>query len=138
MPPYHKCAKLYSMLERALLANLENQYKLQDRFFPSSSSEPIYVRVKFTLNNRSYSTCWTSSVLLKSVDPSMLSYLQLVLLDTLLATEDISSGPTFFDNAELLFNLTVNSTVSDYHHHIIIAILQELTSWVSIFECWIT
>ena len=134
-PPYLKCAKLYSMLETALLANSENQYKLQDRFFPSSSSEPIYVQVTFAVNKRFYHTCWTSSVLLKSLDPTVLSFLQLELLNVLLTTEDISSGPTFFDNAELFFNLMVNSTMSDYHHYIVIPILQELTSWVSIFEC---
>ena len=133
--PFRKCAKLYIMLEKALLANPENLYQLQTCFFPSYGSEPTYVQVTFALNKRFYYTCWTSSVLLKSVDPSVLSVLQLELLNLLLATEDISSGPPFFSDAGLFFNLTVNSTVHDNPHYQIIPILQELTSWVSIFEC---
>ena len=131
---FRKCAELYNMIETALLANPENLYQLQSCFFPSSSSEPIYVQVTFVLNKRFYYTCWTSSVLLKSVDPSVLSFLQLQLLNGLLATEDFSSGPTFFGDAKLFFNLTVtvNSTV---HDNPIKPVLQELTSWVSIFEC---
>ena len=135
--PFRKCAKLYIMLETALLANPENLYQLQTCFFPSSGSEPTYVPVIFKLNKHFYYTCWTSSVLLKSVDPSVLSVLQLQLLNALLATEDFSSGPGFFDDAGLFFNLTVNSTVHDNPYYQIISLLQELTSWVSIFECWI-
>ena len=133
--PFRKCAELYNMIETALLVNPENLYQLQSCFFPSSSSEPIYVQVTFVLNKRFYYTCWTSSVLLKSVDPTVLSYLQLVLLNVLLATVDLSSGPTFFYDAKLFFNLTVNSTVHDNPHYKITSILQELTSWVSIFVC---
>ena len=125
---YHECAKLYIMLETALLANPENLYQLQDSFFPSSSSEPIYALVTFALNEHDHQTCWTSSLLLKSLDPSVLSYLQIQFLHIL---EDPS---TEFDNAKLFFNLTVNSTVSDYSHYIN-STLQELTSWVSISEC---
>ena len=130
---YHECAKLYIMLETALRANPENLYLLQDFFFPSSSSEPIYVLVTFTLNEHHHSTCWTSSVLLKSLDPSVLTFLQIQLLHLLFQLEDPSTG---FDNAELFFNLTVNSTVSDYSHYIN-STLQELTSWVSTSECWV-
>ena len=122
------------MIETALLGNPENLYQLQDCFFPSSSSEPTYVQVTFVLNKRFHHTCWTSSVLLKSVDPSMLGFLQLELLGLLLATEDPSP---FYDDAGLFFNLTVNSTVHDNPYHQIISLLEELTSWVSIFECWI-
>ena len=121
------------MLETALLANPENLYLLQDIFFPSSSSEPIYVLVTFALNEHHHQTCWTSSVLLKSLDPGVLSYLQIELLNLLFELENPS---TEFDNAELFFNLTVNSTVSDYSHYIN-STLQELTSWVSILECWV-
>ena len=122
------------MLEAALLANPENLYQLQDCFFPSFSSEPIYVPVTFSLNKRSNNTCWTSSVLLKSVDPTVLGILQLELLNILL--EELSSGP-LFNGAELFFNLTVNSTVHDNPYYQIVPVLQELTSWVSTFVCWI-
>lgn len=130
--PFRKCAKLYIMLETALLANPENLYQLQTCFFPSSGLEPTYVPVTFKLNKHFYYTCWTSSVLLKSVDPSVLGFLQLQLLNTLLATEDFSAGSVFFG---LFFNLTVNSTVHDNPYYQIISLLQELTSWVSIFGC---
>ena len=134
----HKCAKLYNMLKRALLASPENLYQLQSYFFPSSSSEPIYVQVMFALNKRSHYTCWTSSVLLKSVDPTVLSFLQLELLNVLLATEDPSANLfNVFVYNEVSLNLTVNSTLSDYSPNITNAVLQELTSWVSILECWI-
>ena len=124
------------MLESALLANPENLYQLQENFFPSSSLEPIYARVTFRLNEHSYnSTCWTSSVLLKSVDPSVLSYLQIELLNLL--TVDSAPGTRFYFSTELFFNLTVNFTVSDYSPDTIKAVLQELTTWVSISECWI-
>ena len=131
---YHKCAELYIMVETALLANPENLYQLQDCFFPSSSSEPTSVPVTFELNKHFYSTCWTSSALLKSVDPSVLSFLQLQLLNILL--ENLSSG-SLLKFAELFFNLTVNSTVHDYPRYQIKPILQELTSWVSTFVCWV-
>ena len=137
-PPYHKCAKLYNLLETALLANPKNLYKLQDFFFPSSSSEPIYARVTFALNKHFYSTCWTSSVLLKSLDPRVLSYLQIQFLNILFELEDPSNPSTgLMYNNYVFFNLTVNSTVSDYSPYTINAVLQELTTWVSIFECWI-
>ena len=131
---YRKCAKLYIMLETALLANSENLYQLQENFFPSSSSEPTYVLVMFTLNKHFYSTCWTSSVLWKSLDPSVLVFLQIQLLNLLLVKVDPVPG-LFPFSAEL--NLTVNSTVSDYSPDTINAVLQELTTWVSILECWI-
>ena len=133
-PPYHKCAKLYNLLETALLANPENLYQLQENFFPSSSSEPTYVLVMFELNKHFYPTCWTSSVLWKSLDPSVLFFLQIQLLNLLLVKVDPVPG-LFPFSSEL--NLTVNSTVSDYSHDTINAVLQELTTWVSIFECWI-
>ena len=138
-PLYHECAKLYIMLETALLANPENLYKLQNFFFPSSSSEPIYVLVTFALNEHHHSTCWTSSVLLKSLDPSVLSYLQIQFLNVLFELEDLSNpsnGLMYLNNVELFFNLTVNFTVSDYSLYIN-STLQELTSWVSISECWV-
>ena len=131
---YRKCAKLYIMLETALLANPENLYQLQENFFPSSSLEPIYVSVVFELNKHFYSTCWTSSVLWKSLDPSVLFFLQIQLLNLLLVKVDPVPG-LFPFSSEL--NLTVNSTVSDYSPYTINAVLQELTTWVSIFECWI-
>ena len=133
----HKCAELYSMLETALLASPENLYKLQSCFFPSSSSEPIYVQVTLALNKRFHYTCWTSSVLLKSVDPSVLSFLQLQLLNVLLATEDPSANfltVSVYNEVDVSLNLMVNSTLSDYSPKIINAVLQELTSWVSILE----
>ena len=136
----HKCAKLYNMLKRALLASPENLYQLQSYFFPSSSSEPIYVQVMFALNKRSHYTCWTSSVLLKSVEPTVLSDLQLELLNILLATEDPSANfltVPLYNEVHVSLNLTVNSTLSDYSPNITNAVLQELTSWVSILECWI-
>ena len=137
-PPYHKCAKLYNMLETALLANPENLYKLQDFFFPSSSSEPIYAQVTFTLNeHHHHSTCWTSSVLLKSLDPSVLSYLQIQLLNLLFELEDPFTELMYINDVELFFNLMVNFTVSDYSRYIN-STLQELTSWVSTLECWVT
>ena len=135
---YHKCAKLYIMLEKALRANPENLYQLQENFFPSSSLEPIYARVKFQLNeHHHHRTCWTSSVLLKSVAPSVLSNLQIELLNIL--TVDSAPGlfPGFYFSTKLFFNLTVNSNLSDYSPDTINAVLQELTTWVSILECWI-
>ena len=137
---YHKCAEFYIMLETALLANPENLYKLQDFFFPSSSPEPIYALVTFALNKHHHnSTCWTSSVLLKSLDPNVLRYLQTEFLNVLFGLEDPSNpstGLTYNNYAYLFFNLTVNSTMSDYSHYIN-STLQELTSWVSILECWV-
>ena len=125
------------MLETALLANPENLYQLQDFFFPSSSSEPIYAWVTFTLNeHHRHSTCWTSSVLLKSLDPSVLSYLQIQLLNLLFELEDPFNELMYINDVELFFNLMVNFTVSDYSPYIN-STLQELTSWVSILECWI-
>ena len=121
------------MLETALLANPENLYKLQYFFFPSSSSEPIYARVTFALNEHYHQTCWTSSVLLKSLDPTVLTFLQIQFLNLLFELENPSTG---FGNAELFFNLKVNSTESGYSRYIN-STLQEFTSWVSTSECWV-
>ena len=123
------------MLETALLANPENLYQLQDSFFPSFSSEPIYAGVMFVLNkHHHHSTCWTSSVLLKSLDPTVLTFLQIQLLNLIFESEEPSTEVININDAELFFNLTINSTVSDYSRYIN-STLQELTSWVSILEC---
>ena len=125
-PSYHICAKLYSMLEAALLANPDNLYQLQDCFFPSSSSEPIYVPVTFSLNENSYrnSTCWTSSALLRSVN-----------LYTLYSFQNILQLTVGLSGKALSFHLKVNFTVSDYPDYIINAVLRDLTSWVSTLDC---
>ena len=75
------------------------------------------------------------------MDPAVLSFLQLELLNVLLATEDPPAGfftVFVYNEVDVSLNLTVNSTLSDYSPNITNAVLQELTSWVSILECWIT
>ena len=85
-PPYDECTKLHSMLETALLNNSVNLFKLHDILFPRSSSEPNYAMATFhskvekcywyTYNSeKCHHTCWTSSLLLRSVDSSVLTIL---------------------------------------------------------------
>ena len=83
----HECTKLYNALEAALVENQDNLLQLHANLFPSSSSQPTYATVSFNvhelnemrsecynMNEREcYYTCWTSSLLLRSVDPSVLS-----------------------------------------------------------------
>ena len=132
-PAYDKCAKLYSILERALLENPGNLYQLHDSFFPSSNSEPVYAIVTFKLNGGCYFTCWTSSVLLKFVDPVVLTALQLQLLNTLLETvgaSDLTAGYSSYGaKLSLELNFTTEFNHSDYN--IVGEVLQGLTSWVS-------
>ena len=131
-PAYDECAKLYSILERALLENPGNLYQLQDIFFSSSSSEPIYATVTFNLNEGcNYGgcqpTCWTSSALLRLVDPVVLTALQLQLLNTLFKTvgaSDLTADYSY--GAELSLELNVTEL-----NHNVDEVLQGLTSWVS-------
>ena len=138
----HECTKVYNALEAALVENQDNLLQLHANLFPSSSSQPTYAMVSFNvheLNKRResymsegehYSTCWTSSLLLKSVDPSVLSILQLQLLNILLQTVGASELTGLC--AHLGLELKVNFTVSDdKHKDMIKGIVQDLTSWVS-------
>ena len=77
-----------------------------------------------------YSTCWTSSLLLKSVDPSVLSILQLQLLNILLQT--VGASELTGSCAHLGLELKVNFTVSDdKHKDMIKEIVQDLASRIS-------
>ena len=136
---YDECAKLYSILEKALFENPGNLYQLHDSFYPGSSSELLYAAVSFKVNAKEWlqGFCWTSSALLRSVDPSVLAFLQLDLINLLLVPVG-NYGQTNY--ARLSINLKVNFTESDYSdfNATINAVLQELTSLVSIqLECWI-
>ena len=151
-PPYDKCANLYSILEAGLLENLTTLYQLHESFFPSSSSEPIYARVTYNLKRgfddhdcsrdfcnsffgsvckNCYDTCWTSSVLLRSVDPVVLTNLQLQLLNTLLEVVGVSDlRANYSYGARLSLELNITEIYSS-DLNITNAVLQELTSWVS-------
>ena len=129
---YDKCAKLYSILERALLENPGNLYQLHDTLLPDSGPEPPYVQVSFELNEEQRSLCWTSSALLRSVDPSKLASLQLYLINLLLLPVGIDGLIIKYD-AQLSLNLKANLTESDYpdFNATINGVLQELTASVS-------
>ena len=140
-PPYRECAKLYSMLEAALLENSGNLYKLYDSFFPSSSVEPTYVQVQFTLHKmneslmNAYSSfaCWTSSIVLKSVDPNVLAAIQPNLLNLLLQTVGASelTNKNIAYGEQLDLDLLVNVTVSDQNSTTVDAVVQDFTLLVS-------
>ena len=129
-PPYDECAKFYNILERALLENPGNLYQLHESFFPSSGPEPHYVAVLFERNEKGlWGSCWTSSALLRSVNPSKLASLQPYLINILL----LPVGGGGLTNHDVI-NLKVNFTESDYPdlNATINAVLQELTAWVSV------
>ena len=131
-PAYDKCAKFYNILERALLENPGNLYQLHESFFPSSGPEPHYVAVLFERNEkRLWGSCWTSSALLRSVNPSKLASLQPYLMNILLLPV---GGGELTNHDEVVINLKVNFTESDYpdYNATINAVLQELTAWVSV------
>ena len=129
--PYQECAKLYAVLEAALLENPGNLYQLHYRFFPISSIEPLYALVSFKLNDQ-HNLCWTSSVVLSSVDPSITASFQVLLLNILLPidTSGQRAGVTYMQ----LSIKPANFTESDYpdYNTTIDAVLQDLTSLVSI------
>ena len=142
---YDKCAKLYNILEAALLKNQGNLYQLHDSFFPSSSSEPIYASVTYNFKRGSdgnssrdcactscYSNCWTSSVLLRSVHPDVLTGLQVHLLNVLLETVGASdlTGTYYSYGAHLCLELNVRE-LNSFDYNIRKAVLLELTPWVS-------
>ena len=134
MAAYHSCSKLYNMLEAALLENQLNLFQLHDVLFPSNSAEPPYAEVYYNISdlNESQSylfSCWTSSVVLKSVEPAVLITLQLQLLNQVLETVGASKLTEL--GVSMHFILKVNFTESDYDEHIMDAVLQGLTSWVS-------
>ena len=128
--PYQECAKLYAVLEAALLENPGNLYQLHYRFFPSSSIEPLYALVSFKLNDQ-HNLCWTSSVVLRSVDPSITASFQVLLMNILLPidTSGQRAGVTYLQ----LSIEPVNFTESDYpdYNTTIDAVLQDFTSLVS-------
>ena len=131
---YHNCSKLYSMLEAALLENQDNLFQLHDVLFPSNSAEPPYADVYFEIRdvNGSLSypfSCWTSSIVLKSVEPVILITLQLQLLNRIL--ESVGASKLTELGVSLHFILKVNFTESDYDGHTVDVILQGLSSWVS-------
>ena len=135
-PPYDECAKLYSILEAALLENPGNLYKLYDSFFPSFGSEPIYALVNFNIHkfneswpNEYYSSvCWTSSAVLRSVDPSVLASLQLSLLNLLVQTVGASELTTEIVYGERLsLELIVNFTSDRLYFTPVDAVLQDFT-----------
>lgn len=131
---YHNCSKLYSMLEAALLENQDNLFHLHDVLFPSNSAEPPYVDILYNVsdvneNNSYIYSCWTSSVVLKSVEPAVLITLQLQLLNHILET--VGASKLTDVGVSLYFILKVNFTESDYDGHTIDVVLQGLSSWVS-------
>ena len=128
--PYQERAKLYAILEAALLENPGNLYQLHYRFFPSSSIEPIYAWVCFELNDQLYDFCWTSSVVFTSVDPSVIISFQTLLLIVLLPidTSGWRAGTTTLD----LSIKPVNVTECDYPDDQIDAVLKDFTSLVSV------
>ena len=138
--PFHECAKLYSILETALVENPDNLYKLYDSFFPSSGVEPTYIQVTFNLyktpnesSTDAYSSyaCWTSSIVLKSVNPAILASIQPHLLNLLLQTVGASELTNKLEYGEQLsLDLLVNVTVSD-QNSIVDAVLQDFTLLVS-------
>ena len=129
--PYRECAKLYAVLEAALLENPGNLYQLHYRFFPISSIEPLYALVSFKLNDQ-HNLCWTSSVVLRSVDPSITASFQVLLLNILLPID--TSGQRAGVTTLQLSIKPVNFTESDYpeYNTTINAVLQDFTSLVSI------
>ena len=139
--PYHECAKLYSILETALIENPGNLYKLYDSFFPSSGVEPTYVRVTLNLYktpNESWTdaysshACWTSSIVFKSVNPTILADIQPTLLNVLLQTVGASELTNKLVYGEQLsLDLLVNNTMSDQNSTTVDAVVQDFTLLVS-------
>ena len=138
---YHECAKLYNILETALVENPGNLYKLYDSFFPSSGVEPTYVRVTFYLYKTpnesltdAYSSyaCWTSSIVFKSVNPTILADIQPTLLNVLLQTVGASELTNKLVYGEQLsLDLLVNNTMSDQNSTTVDAVVQDFTLLVS-------
>lgn len=144
-PGYHECTKLYSVFEAGLINNQDNLFQLHDTFFPSSSSEPTFAKVSFfmeEINKRVAlccpGTCWTSSRLLKSVNPSVLSTLQLQLLNLLLQTVGATelTGLCVHLDFELKGKLNFEVAYTE-HFDMMYEILQDLTSWVS-GQAWVS
>ena len=128
-PAYDECTKLYTKFETALLNNSVNLFKLRDILFPRSSLEPTYAVATFHSNGTEYYyTCWTSSLLLRSVGPYVVTVIQVQLLNYLLQTVGASelTGSSY---VQLDLELKVNFTEND--HNIINEMLQDLTAWVS-------
>ena len=138
-PAYDECTKLYSVFETALLSNSVNLFKLHDSLFPRSSSEPTYAMIAFhskgeecyrysyySPTSKCYYSCWTSSLLLRSVEPSVLTSIQLQLLNGLLQT--VGASELTDSCVQLDLELKVNFTETDHEPN---EVLQDLTAWVS-------
>ena len=79
------------------------------------------------------SACWTSSVVLKSVDPNVLAAIQPNLLNLLLQTMGASelTNKVYIHGEQLSLDLLVNVTVSDQNSTTVDAVIQDFTLLVS-------
>lgn len=156
---YEDCSRYYSEVEAALLKDQLNRYKLQEEFFPSLHSAPLYGFVHYTNvtdDQDFWHFCysWSSSVLLGYINPTTLSTLQLQLMELLFATTGVyylSNLYSYFDeviDAELCFASTKRKHMYNFSivqlnftldldgyipYEAAKVILMDLTSWVSIY-----
>ena len=154
---YEDCCRSYNEVEVALLNDQFNKYQLQEEFFPSSHSAPLYGYALYFIRTGEASliyTCipWSSSVLLAYIDPFALNNLQLRLMEYLM----VATGVHYLTNLDFMITADGKCELGGlpnehikYHNTIVqltlylhpfnlsaydeavLDILFDLTSWVS-------
>ena len=75
---YKNCTTDYFTLERAVLDNHDNVFKLATTFFPSHKNNPLYLTVKYSSPNCSSEYVWSTATLYHIIHPRIIRYLSLL------------------------------------------------------------
>jgi hypothetical protein len=155
---YYFDSEYYRRLEKALLANKNNLYKLHHEFFPTNYASPVYGTITYDIcesepesgntqleptQNLNPATCgtqkyckkWSSSLLLAHIEPRILNSFQLHALDLAfefaLASDDSkysSSTPWEFT---VCLKMMIDNATDKIPNNMIDEILTDMTPWVS-------
>lgn len=74
---YQRCTTDYETLEKALLDDRRNVYKLSTTFHPPNVHSPLYVTVTYSFLNTSVEHVWSTVSLYLTIHPRIIRYLSL-------------------------------------------------------------
>ena len=74
---YENCTTDYEILEKAVLDNRDNVYKLMTTFFPPHVDSPLYVNVTYDFSTEKISYIWTTVSMYLKIHPRFIRYLSL-------------------------------------------------------------
>ena len=75
---YKNCTTDYFTLERAVLDNHDNVFKLTTTFFPSHKNNPLYLTVTYSSPSTSAEYVWSTATMYHIIHPRIIRYLSLL------------------------------------------------------------